>query len=53
VLTHYQQHIQPIVDRDPEVVATRERVAKLEKELLDAKTRAANALSLAIARARQ
>jgi hypothetical protein len=53
VQTHYEQTIKPIVDRDPEVIAARERVAKLEKELLDAKAKAANALSLAIQRAQQ
>jgi len=53
VQTHYEQHIKPIVDRDPEVIAAREKVAKLEKELLDARVKAANAMSLAIRRAQQ
>jgi len=49
-VTLYETDIKPIVDRDPEVIAAREKVAKLEKELLDAKIKAANAMSRAIAR---
>lgn len=50
MLTHYEQCIKSAVDRDPEVIAAREKVAKLEKDLLDAKIKAANALTAAIAK---
>lgn len=49
-MTHYDDKIKPIVDADPEVIAARERVAKLEKELLDAKIKVGNAMTRAIAK---
>jgi hypothetical protein len=50
VLTHYETHIKPTVDADPEVVAAKARVDKLWQDLLTAQGQLINAKNKVIAR---